>query len=224
MTSVYKGGLKNNIMKVKIEEDNIMKVKIGVYGSNRVESEHALKMARALGRELAQKGVIVITGACSGMPYAVAAAAKQEGAEVWGFTPELDAESQQRAYPNDDIKTYSKLFYVPQNYTALFFKEHPLPPAQDFGARLKYRNVVSTVNADAGIIVTGGWGTLNEFTNLIYDGKPIGVLTGTGGLADELPAWFPRLRKKSDSKVIFSSDPHEIATSLIDEIERRYSD
>jgi predicted Rossmann-fold nucleotide-binding protein len=201
-----------------------MSYKIGVYGSNRVESEHALKMAQALGRELAQKDIIVITGACSGMPYAVAAAAKQEGAEVWGFTPELDVENQQRAYPNDDITTYSKLFYVPQNYTSLFFKEYPLPPAQDFGARLKYRNVVSTVNADAGIIITGGWGTLNEFTNLIYDGKPIGVLTGTGGLADELPAWFPRLRKKSESKVIFSSDPREIVLELLSELERKNSD
>ena len=80
--------------------------------------------------------------------------------------------------------------------------------------RLKYRNVVSTIQADAGIILSGGWGTLNEFTNLIYEGKPIGVYTGTGGLADELPQWFSKLRKKSESQVFFSSQPIELVASL----------
>jgi len=35
------------------------------------------------------------------------------------------------------------------------------------------------------MIISGGWGGLNEFTNLLYDGKPIGVLIGTGGVADD---------------------------------------
>lgn len=72
---------------------------------------------------------------------------------------------------------------------------------RSWSARLKYRNVVSTIHADAGSIISGGWGSLNEFTNLLYDGKPIGILAGTGGVADELPEWFPRQRKKSDCGV-----------------------
>ncbi len=178
-----------------------MKLKIGVYGSNRVESEAAVQAARALGVELARQGMIVITGACSGMPYAAAQTARQHGAEVWGFTPALTEEEH-------------LLFYVPAQYRQLFFVSQPVSPDQDWGMRLKYRNVISTIQADAGIIITGGWGSLNEFTNLIYEGKPAGVLTGTGGLADELPRWLPRLRKKSASQVFFSSQPAELVASL----------
>jgi predicted Rossmann-fold nucleotide-binding protein len=192
--------------------------KVGIYGSNVVESEAAVQLAQELGIALAQNGVIVITGGCSGMPYAVAYAAKHEGAEVWGFTPEHNEEEQKQAYPQDDITIYDKLFYVPLQYDRLFYLDHTLPAARDHSARLKYRNVISTIHADAGIIVSGGWGTLNEFTNLIYDGKPISALLGTGGLADELPEWYPRLRKKSGSVVQFSGSPSNLVTNLLNEL------
>jgi hypothetical protein len=68
--------------------------------------------------------------------------------------------------------------------------------------------VISTIHADAGIIISGGWGSMNEFTNLLYDGKPIGVFTGTGGLADELPHWFLKLR----------NNPSEIVSFLLKEL------
>ena len=51
--------------------------------------------------------------------------------------------------------------------------------------------------------------------NLLYEGKPIGVITETGGLADELPVWFHKLRKKSESKVVFSHSPLEIVSFLL---------
>jgi predicted Rossmann-fold nucleotide-binding protein len=198
-----------------------MKPKIGVYGSNHVESDTSVQAARALGEELARHGMVVITGACSGMPYAVAQAARQQGAEVWGFTPALSRDEHQQAFPHDDHTIYDRLFYVPAHYRQLFFLSQTVSSAQDWGMRLKYRNVISTIHADAGIIIAGGWGSLNEFTNLIYEGKPIGVLTGTGGLADEMPHWFPRLRKKSESQVLFSSQPAELVTLLTHVLEKR---
>ncbi len=198
-----------------------MKYKIGVFGSNVTESEKAVEIARNLGTELAQSNSIVITGACSGMPYAVAAAAKEKGAEIWGFSPALNEEEQKKVYPHDDITVYDRLFYVPQNSTQLFFLPEDTPLSATTNARLKYRNVISTINADAGIIISGGWGSLNEFTNLLYEGKPVGVLTGTGGLADELPNWFPRLRKKSESKVFFKGNPHELISLILEELKTK---
>jgi len=195
-----------------------MKYKIGIYGSNIAESEEAVQAARELGSTLAQRDIIVVTGGCSGMPYVVAQAAKQQGAEVWGFTSEYNEEAQKKAFPLDDIATYDKLFYVPHQYDHFFYLEHKLPSSRDWSARLKYRNVVSTIHVDAGIIVSGGWGTMNEFTNLLYDGKPVGVLLGTGGLADELPGWFPRLRKKSESIVHFHRSPTDLVTALLQEL------
>ncbi len=192
-----------------------MKYKIGVYGSNITEGVEAVRLAQELGDVLARYNVIVVTGGCSGMPYAVAQAAKRGGAEVWGFTPRRNEQEQQLAYPLDDITVYDRLFFVPQQYDQYFFLDQPLSAARDESARLKYRNVISTIHADAGIIISGSWGSMNEFTNLIYDGKPIGVLTGTGGLADELPQWYPRLRKKSQAPVHFSSVPGELVVALL---------
>src|SRR5947208_8546423 len=97
-----------------------MTYKIGVYGSNISEGEQAETVGKELGKVLARYHCIVITGACSGMPYIVAREATQYGAEVWGFTPELNAEAQRRAYTNDDITIYTRLLYVPPNYKELF--------------------------------------------------------------------------------------------------------
>lgn len=196
-----------------------MSYKIGVYGSSVSEGPEAEKLGKALGRALATHSCIVITGACSGMPYIVAHEAAQHGCEVWGFTPAVNAEEHRRAYPHDDIGIYTRLIYVPENYHELFTKQ-PAPAALDWAERLKYRNVISTINSDAGIVISGSWGTLNEFTNLIYEGKPIGVLTGTGGLADQLPDWFPRLRKKSDSVVLFESEPEKLVERVMAIIEK----
>jgi predicted Rossmann-fold nucleotide-binding protein len=120
-----------------------MKYKLGIYGSNVRESEEAMAVARELGEVLAKNGVIVVTGGCSGMPYTVAHAARQNGAEVWGFTPEHDEAGQRRAFSDDDIAIYDRLFYVPEGYSERFFLEQRLGSAEDHAARLKYRNVIS---------------------------------------------------------------------------------
>lgn len=192
--------------------------KIGVYGSNVAESEQAVQCAQELGCALAQHKVIVVTGGCSGMPYIVARTAKQNGAEVWGFTPARDVEEQQSLYPSDDIAVYNKLFFIPPQFDARFFLDQPFSAAHDRSTRLKYRNFLSTTHVDAGIIISGGWGTLNEFTDLLYDGKPIGVLTGTGGLADALPEWYPRLRKKSESPLHFCNSPEGLLDSILKDV------
>src|SRR2546429_7147712 len=103
---------------------------------------------------------------------------------------------------------------MPANKTH-FAGINPATPKRDPGSRLKYRNVISTINSDAGIIISGGWGTLNEFTNLIYEGKPIGVLTSSGGLADQLPVWYATLPKKSSSRVNFNDDPDHLLDLLL---------
>jgi predicted Rossmann-fold nucleotide-binding protein len=192
-----------------------MKYKIGIYGSKSAENEKAVQLARELGSILAQNEVIVITGGCSGIPYLVAHTAKQQGAEIWGFTPEHNEQEQQQAYPSDDMTIYDRLFFIPAQFDQHFFLEQSLSSASDRSTRLKYRNFLSTTHVHAGIILAGGWGTMNEFTNLLYDGKAIGVLTGTGGLADELPDWYLRLRKKSESLVYFRNSPMDLVLTLL---------
>lgn len=197
-----------------------MTYKIGIFGSRAQENEQIVTLGRELGSALAQHRCIVITGGCSGMPYIVAQTAAHQGAEVWGFTPALNREEQKKAFPDDDITIYTNLIYAPQHYQELFMAS-TLSEEHDWSARLKYRNVISTINCDAGIIIAGGWGTLNEFTNLIYDGKPIGVLRGSGGLADGLPFIYPRLRQRSTSAVLFGEKPDKLVSRLINILRKK---
>src|SRR6185437_8568184 len=105
---------------------------------------------------------------------------------------------------------YEKLFYIPSDYP---FKNNHL-------VTRKYRNVSSTAICDAGIIISGRWGTLNEFTNLYDMGKLIGVLTSTGGIADELEDLNKKIYKPGKAKIIFNNDPEALVKKIIAELEQ----
>lgn len=188
------------------------KFKIGVFGSNDQElSASVIAKAKQIGKELANYSIIIITGASSGLPYHAAQEAAKKGTEVWGYSPVNGLENQKKFAPNDDISIYKKLIFVPKNF--LF--------SSNLGVSKKYRNVISTANCDAGIIVSGRWGTLNEFTNLYDMGKIIGVLTRTGGIADELPQLTQKISKKSKAKIRFSNSSKELVGKVIKELKTR---
>lgn len=189
-----------------------MKYKIGVFGSgnNTVSGEVIETATRKVGAALGARAneVIVITGACSGLPYIAANAAAKGGAEVMGFSPVCTIEEQQEFTPNDDLKIYSKIQFIPKE--ASF--------ADNRRVCMKYRNVLSTAACDAGIIVSGRWGSMNEFTNLIDMQKVVGVLTGTGGIADELPALHKKIFKEGQGTVIFNSDPEALIAEVLEQV------
>lgn len=188
-----------------------MKYKIGVYGSAVNEKESICKTAQKLGRILGDYNVIVVTGACSGIPYLVASEAAKKRKEIWGFSPELNLEKQKKAFPDDNSAIYSKLFYVPGDF--------PFSSRQEVCRR--YRNVTSTATVDAGIIIAGRWGTLNEYTNLYDMGKVIGILDGTGGVADELKNLSQKIYKPSNAKIFFNNDPNELVELVLAELKKR---
>ncbi len=183
------------------------KIKIGVYGSSAGNYHHLLPLAEKVGEALGEYGdkVVVITGACPGLPYAAAKTAAAKGAEVWGFASALDEASHHEEYPDDDTSIYQKLIYVPQDF----------PFNDNDRARKKYRNVISTATCDAGIIISGRWGTLNEFTNLVDFQKTVAILTGTDGIADELPALTRKISKAGQGRIIFDSEPKALVEKLI---------
>lgn len=184
-----------------------MKYKIAVYGSSAGDMEAVLPRATEVGEILGDyaDSVIVITGACPGLPYAAAKAAAAKGAKVWGFSSSLDEAAQMTEYVDDDIGVYKKIIYIPEDF----------PLANNDKANKKYRNVISTAACDAAIIISGRWGTLNEFTDLIDFKKVVGVLTGTGGVADELPNLVSKITKAGQGEVIFDSDPKVLIKELL---------
>ncbi|QBD76146.1 hypothetical protein EPA93_09045 [Ktedonosporobacter rubrisoli] len=195
-----------------------MKYKIGVYGSFEAASSDLLARVEELGRVLAERDVIVVTGACAGVPLAVATEAAQRGAEIWGFSSELNQEDQERVHKHK-AALYSRIFYVPANYRELFFFTPEDTHAYDFYIRLRYRNVLSTAHCNACVLVSGRWGTLNEFTAMMYDrGKIIGVLTETGGANDDLEALVNKIGTQGKADVIFNRSPQELVDALLREL------
>jgi hypothetical protein len=184
-----------------------MKYKIGVYGSAAGDYTTFIPLAEKIGRALGEHAdsVIVITGACPGLPYAAAKTAAGKGVEVWGFSSSLDETAQRQEYKDDDLSIYKKMVYVPADF----------PFAGNGQACKKYRNVTSTANCDAAIIMSGRWGSLNEFTNLIDFGKNVGVLTDTGGIADELPALSRKISKPGQGAILFDNDPQTLVEKLL---------
>lgn len=188
-----------------------MKYKIGAFGSAEGNITAILPKAQELGRVLAKKKVIVITGATSGIPYEVSLAAYREGAELWGYSQATDFAQQKKQVPMCDNSIYTKLFYIPKGYQFV----------SDVDVCRKYRNVTSTASCDAGIIISGRWGTLNEFTNLYDMGKVIGILNDTEGIADLLPGLLNKINKVTNAKVFFDSSPDKLVDGILSELKKR---
>lgn len=185
-----------------------MRYKIGVFGSAVGNFETILEKAKELGRELSKHNIIVITGATTGLPYEVSLEAFKQRAKIWGFSAAIDAKGQRELMQSRDEIIYDKLTFIPKDYEF----------ATDAQVCRKYRNVSSTATCDAGIIISGRWGTMNEFTNMHDMGKVIGVLTGTGGIADELENLVKKIHKKTKAKIIFNDSPTKLVKKIIEKL------
>lgn len=86
---------------------------------------------------------------------------------------------------------------------------------------MKYRNVISTATCDAAIVISGRWGSLNELSNLLDMQKVVGVLTDTGGIADELPELSKKISKEGQGKLIFEPDPQILVEKLLEVLSTR---
>ena len=74
--------------------------------------------------------------------------------------------------------------------------------------------------SDAVIEICGRIGTLNEFTVAFEDHKPIGVLLGTGGAADELKQILS-MAKRGKKNIYYDTDPKRLVKTLLTEIKKR---
>lgn len=190
-----------------------MKYRVGVFGSAITANEHLGALAEEIGRELARHDCIVVTGACSGLPYRAAHAAAAAGAAVWGFSPTTGIRAQREFTPEDDLSIYSRLIYVPLEF----------PFSNNMPVSRKYRNVVSTANCDAGIIISGRWGTLNEFTNLVDFGRIVGVLSDSEKIADRLEGLVADIGTEAGTRVFFDPSPGELVEQVVAAVELRKS-
>jgi predicted Rossmann-fold nucleotide-binding protein len=69
--------------------------------------------------------------------------------------------------------------------------------------------------AEIVIIFGGGIGTLNEFTIAYDEGKIIGVLEGTGGVADRARDLASLSQRRNNSEIIFESSPEALVEKCL---------
>jgi uncharacterized protein (TIGR00725 family) len=142
--------------------------------------------AEALGRAIAARGCVTLTGGTTGLPHAAGAAAHAAGGLHVGISPASDAREHVERYglplEGADVLVYT-------------------------GFGLKGRNVVLVRSCDVVLIFRGGMGTLNELTVAHDEGRVVGCLTGTGGVADEAERLLNVLPGRSGAVVIFDEEP-----------------
>jgi uncharacterized protein (TIGR00725 family) len=86
------------------------------------------------------------------------------------------------------------------------------------GFGLKGRNVVLVRSCDVVLFIAGSIGSLNEFTIAYDEGKVIGCLTGTGGVADEIKQVVSTFQKPTKARVLYEADPERLVDRCLAEV------
>jgi hypothetical protein len=171
---------------------------VGVMGSaGGSVSDSAAAALTTLGRAIADRDCVLITGACPGLPQIAVESAKAADGLVVGISPALSRYEHVDRYGSPtagfDVIVYN-------------------------GSGLMGREVDSIRSSDIVVIAGGRSGTLGEFSIAYDEGHLIGVLTGTGGIADRLDDILDVLRAKdTGARVLHDSEPTGLLDRLIAE-------
>lgn len=130
-------------------------LRIGVIGQSGAVSEEVCALAEEIGKEIAQRGAILLTGGTNGVMEAVSRGAKLANGLVVGILPgdTLDAANQ---YVDIPITT---------------------------GLSFDYRSLILVHSSDALIMIAGGNGTLGELSAAYLNRKPVIIVEPSGGWA-----------------------------------------
>ena len=177
-----------------------LKYKICVSGA--AETGHcapdALEKAKILGEEIVKSGAVLVNGATTGFPMWAAIGAKEAG----GFTIGLS--------PASSEKEHIEAFKLPIDYMDIIIYT---------GFGYSGRNLLLTRASDAVIVGCGRWGTINEFTIALEDGKPIGVLDGSGGSTDVIKDIITK-SERGPGNIVYNSDPKKLVGKVIELIKK----
>jgi len=182
-----------------------MRIKVGVMGSAASESARLetgntlVARAERLAQAIAGKDVVLLTGATTGIVYVVGKTAHNAGTFHIGISPGSNA------------REHSDLYKLPADACdALVYT----------GFGLKGRNVVLVRSCDVVLFIAGAMGSLNEFTIAHDEGKVIGCLTGTGGVADQSEYLLQHFGKRTTAQVFHNDDPEKLITDCLDALKK----
>jgi uncharacterized protein (TIGR00725 family) len=177
-------------------KDPIARPKVGVMGSANDtllpgEKARLAEMAERLGATLAARDCVCVTGATTGLPELVSRAVRNHKGLTIGISPAMSLEE------------HVNLYKLPADCAEVIIFT---------GFGLKGRNVINIRSSDIVIIFGGAMGALNEFTIAYDEGKIIGVLEGSGGIADHINEIIRFTAKPTRARIFFDQS----ADSLLD--------
>ena len=130
-------------------------MRIGVIGQSGLVSGEICALAEEIGKEIAARGAILLTGGTNGVMEAVSRGAKLAGGLVVGILP------------GDTLEVANEYIDVPIT-TGLSFD---------------YRSLILVHSSDALIMIAGGNGTLGELSAAYLNRKPVIIVEPSGGWA-----------------------------------------
>ena len=172
---------------------------VGVMGSaaaidSTTEGERLRSLARALGQTIGERKLTLFTGATTGLVYEVGKSAHEHGARHIGISPGSSQQEHIERYKLP-IDACDAIVYT--------------------GFGLKGRNVVLVRSCDIVIFISGGMGSLNEFTVAHDEERIIGCYLGTGGVADESRYLLERFSTRKNLQLVVQSDPARMLEACI---------
>ena len=166
---------------------------MGSASGPQTEDAHARAKSRQLGMEIAKRGHIFINGACPGLPHDALLGAKESGGLTLGVSPAFS----EYEHVNEYLSPHDNDIII---YTGQGFME---------------RDIINIRSSDAVVVGCGRMGTINEFTIAYDEGRPIGILTNTGGSSNDIPHVVEELcKRKIPPNMVFDDDPAALLTKL----------
>lgn len=152
----------------------------------------APQLAYEVGKELAKRHYVLLTGATTGIPLFACHGAKDYGGVSIGLSPAISKKEHVNKYKLP-VKWQDIIFYTGFGYSG--------------------RNLILTRSADAVIFLCGRIGTLNEFTNSFEDHRVIGVLQESGGTS-ELMDDIVEVAQRGDRMIVYDKDPAKLVEKI----------
>jgi uncharacterized protein (TIGR00725 family) len=182
----------------KRQEALFPQMTVGVMGSaGGILPDEVLKPVHLLGAAIADRGHVLVTGACPGLPHEAVKGAKEKGGIVVGVSPALNFEEHVVKY-HSPTRGYDAIIYT--------------------GSGLMGREIENIRSCEVVIFAGGRSGTLGEFAIAYDEGKVIGILEGTGGISQHLEKIVGMMNKVTGATICYDSDP----VCLLDKLETVY--
>jgi uncharacterized protein (TIGR00725 family) len=156
--------------------------------------KRACQKAYEMGRAIAEHDCVLVTGACPGLPYESVRGCHHAGGMIVGISPAMNLQEHITKYASPYLE-FDVLIYT--------------------GDGLMGREVTGIRSCDIVILIGGRSGTLGEFSIAYDEGKLIGVLEGTGGVADHVNDIIRIVAKKTGAALVTDADPHRLMTRLL---------